>query len=151
MPYLIDGNNLCGAGRDRRLGLPTKEFEMVRLLARFAARRGACLTVVFDGPKAGRAGSVERVKVLFSGVGETADDVLVKIVRDSARPKDLIVVSSDRELGRRVRSLDGRVMGCRRFAEIIRQAVGQAADGAGEEKPPPADIAEWERYFAGDD
>ena len=41
MPYLIDGNNLCGAARDRRLGLPTDEAEMVLLLADFAWLTGA--------------------------------------------------------------------------------------------------------------
>lgn len=152
MPYLVDGNNLCGAARDRRLGIPTDEQEMIRCLASFAGLRGAPLTVVFDGaPGAGRQpGRIGRLNVDYSGKGRPADDVLVDIVRASRNPRNLILVSSDRRLRDRVRVLGCRVMGCRQFAGILNRSP--APDGHEEgEKPAVVDVEEWERYFAGED
>jgi predicted RNA-binding protein with PIN domain len=149
VPYLVDGNNLCGAGRDRRLGLPTDQDDMVRLLNDFATRRSTRLTVVFDGPAAaGRVrGSPGRVRVLHSGAGRTADDTIVALAGGTSAPRDITLVSSDRELGARVRALGCRVMGCRQFAETVHRARARSGD----EKPAAVDIDLWERYFAGED
>jgi len=149
VPYLIDGNNLCGAGRDRRLGLPTGRDDMVRLLNDFAARRSTRLTVVFDGPAPprGARGSPGRVRVAHSGAGRTADDAIVALAEGSDAPEDITLVSTDRELRARVRSLGCRVMGCRQFAETVHRSRARPA----EEKPATVDVELWERYFAGDD
>ncbi len=149
MPYLIDGNNLCGAGRDRRLHLPTGEPEMVAVLADFATRRSGALTVVFDGPAGpGRSpGRPGRVRVVHSGPRRTADDVIVDLAERSRTPADITVVTSDRELRDRVRALGCHVPGCRRFAEIIQRAPSPP----GNDKPDRVDLDDWERYFAGDD
>jgi len=149
MPYLIDGNNLCGAGRDRRLGLPTGEREMVELLSDFASRRLAALTVVFDGTAAPgrRPRGTGRVRVAHSGPRRTADDAIVEMAERSAAPADITVVTSDRELRERVRSLGCRTVGCRRFSEILRRARSRPET----DKPDRVDLAEWERYFAGED
>ena len=153
MPYLVDGNNVCGAGRDRRLGLPTDELEMIRTLADFSARRSAMLTVVFDGPPAPRRGAgpaqrIGRVKVVYSGAGRSADDAIVDLAEQFATPKDITVVTSDRELRSRVRWLGCRVIGCRQFAGMLQKNVTTTDP---EEKPVPGDIEEWEKYFAGDE
>lgn len=148
MPYLIDGSNLCGAARDRRLGLPTGEEEMVRRLAAFASRRRTRLTVVFDGPAGprratGRAGGVT---VIYSG-GQEADDRIVAIVERDARRPDITLVTSDRGLRARVRALGARVIGCREFSGILAKTAAEEAD----EKPLPGDIEKWARYFSGEE
>ncbi|MGH9870745.1 MAG: NYN domain-containing protein [Candidatus Polarisedimenticolia bacterium] len=150
MPYLVDGSNLAGAARDRRLGLPRDEQELVRLLASFAEARSTRLTVVFDGPAEGRGGSgrahqAGRVKVRYSGSGRTADDLIVDMVRAENAPGDVIVVTSDRDLSSRVRTAGGRVMGCTRFAEALERSA--SGGGATEDKPLPGDIQDWEAYF----
>jgi len=150
MPYLIDGNNLLGAGRDRRLGIPTDEREMVLRLSAFAAARRAHLTVVFDGARpAGARASASRIRIRYAGK-RIADDVIVDLVRSSGAPRDIVVVTSDRDLRSRVRAASGRVMGCREFAEALNTVRG-GKGGNEEEKPDAGDVAMWERYFAGED
>ncbi|HKY33940.1 MAG TPA: NYN domain-containing protein [Candidatus Polarisedimenticolia bacterium] len=151
MPYLIDGSNLLGAARDRRLGLPRDEEGLVARLASFAEARSARVVAVFDGPAegrgpAGRASRAGRVKVFYSGSGRAADDVLVDRVRRESAPADWIVVTSDNDLRRRVRSAGGRVMGCREFSETMARALDRRS-GAVEDKPLPGDVEEWEAWF----
>src|SRR5262245_4949443 len=103
MPYIVDGSNLTGAARDRRLGLPRDEHELVRRLAAFAAARRAYVRVIFDGPAEGRgpaghARRAGRVSVQYSGAGRIADDVIVQLVSADRAPADVTVVTSDREL-----------------------------------------------------
>ncbi len=134
MPYLIDGNNLCGAGRDRRLGLPTDEREMIGALGAFAARRSVPLTVVFDGALSGHGGAcfvtrIGRLEVLYSGAGRQADDVIVDLAERFAAPRHLTVVTSDRELGSRVSWIGCRVIRCRRFAGILHGAAPAGDSG----------------------
>lgn len=148
MPYVVDGNNLLGAARDRRLGLPRLEQDLVRRLAAFAHARRAFLRVVFDGPAQGRAGGqAGRVKVQYSGAGRLADDVIVDLVRADANPADLVVVTSDAALRSRVRAAGGRVMGCAEFARRLEQS---GSDGDPDEKPLPGDVEAWERWFRGE-
>lgn len=150
MPYLVDGNNLLGAGRDRRLRIPTDEGELVLRLSAFAASRRAHLTVVFDGARPTRSrAAASRIRVRYAGK-RIADDVIVDLVRSSGAPRDIVVVTSDRDLRSRVRSASGRVMGCREFAEALNSAGG-GKGGDEEEKPDAGDLAMWERYFAGED
>jgi len=152
MPFLVDGNNLCGAARDRRLGLPFDEPSMIALLSDFATRRVTWITVVFDGPAgdrrgSGRAGRAGRLKIAYSGSGRIADDLIVELGSRAGAPGNVIVVTSDRQLKSRVRDAGCRVMGCSEFAE----KVTSTARDTPEEKPLPGDVEEWERYFRGED
>ncbi len=149
MPFLVDGSNLAGAARDRRLGLPRDEQDLVRRLADFAEARRTSLRVIFDGPAAGRGGAgrarrAGRVSVLYSGSGRIADDVIVDLVSSNRSPSDLIVVTSDRDLRSRVRAAGGRVMGCAEFSETLKR-VGETRTQ--DEKPLPGDIEDWVQYF----
>jgi predicted RNA-binding protein with PIN domain len=149
VPYVVDGNNLMGAARDRRLGLPRLEQDLVRRLAEFAHARRAFLRVVFDGPAERRsgAGQAGRVRVQYSGAGRLADDVIVDLVRADANPSDIVVITSDAALRSRVRAAGGRVMGCSEFARRLAQTATDP--DAGHEKPLPGDVEEWERWFRG--
>ena len=104
---LVDGYNVTKAG----YGEQPLEVQRGRLLAgagALAARTGVELTVVFDGAGLDGArapvGPAPRgVRLLFSGPGETADDVLRALVRAEPSGRPLVVVSSDREVADDVR------------------------------------------------
>lgn len=145
--YLIDGNNLCGAARDRRLGMATEPREMISRVTAFAEARRTVLTIVFDG--AGGLRGTGRVRVIHSGRGRSADDRIVELVRSCSRPRDITLISSDRELRSRVRALGARVMGCAEFAARLKAAALRSPDDS-EAKPSPGDIEDWERYFTGE-
>ena len=102
MAIIIDGYNVLHASR--WLGSSWKGVdrgEFCQLLGRLAGYSGEKITVVFDAVAAGpdldasRAGNVE---VIYSGHDRTADDVIIQMIKASSGPRDLTVVSSDREI-----------------------------------------------------
>ena len=66
-----------------------------------AARTGAEVTVVFDGAEGVLSSALPAprgVRLLFSRRGETADEVLRRLVRHEPSGRPVVVVSSDREV-----------------------------------------------------
>jgi len=115
---LVDGNNVFGSRPDGwwrdRDGAARR---LVTELQALVARTGDRITVVFDGrPLADLAqGAHDGVDVLYARRPgrDAGDDRIVEAVRDDAAPESLVVVTSDRELARRVRELGARVEGAR--------------------------------------
>jgi predicted RNA-binding protein with PIN domain len=82
------------------LPLADQRSRLVGSLAALAGRVGVEATVAFDGaqrpptqPQAPRA-----VRVLFSAVGETADDLIRRLVAAEPRGRPVVVVSTDQEV-----------------------------------------------------
>jgi predicted RNA-binding protein with PIN domain len=151
--YLIDGNNVIGqrakgyedwhrdkAGARRRL------LDELALLARAKKLR---LTVVFDGAPdmSFPDGSSRRgVKVFYARAGADADARIVELVEAEANKKNLIVVTSDRQLAARVRVCGVRVL---RAGELRRMLDEAHAAPIGNDEVRVAEEAtdEWLRYF----
>jgi predicted RNA-binding protein with PIN domain len=101
---VVDGYNVTKTG----FGDASLEQQRTRLVSRLgglAAQTGAEITVVFDGaerlpvaPAAPRG-----VRVLFSRRGQTADEVIRRLVRAEPPGRPVIVVSSDKEVADGVR------------------------------------------------
>jgi predicted RNA-binding protein with PIN domain len=116
---IVDGMNLIGsrAGgwwRDR----PGAMRALAEELAGYARRTGADLTLVFDGrPIDLPAEASEGIEVAFAPRGgrDAADDEIVRRVSESPEPEALAVVTSDRELARRVRETGANVISVRAF------------------------------------
>jgi predicted RNA-binding protein with PIN domain len=97
---VVDGYNVT------KTGYPTLPLEKQRLrllggLAGLAAQTGAEITCVFDG--ADLAAPVllappRGVRVLFSKAGETADELIRRLVRAEPAGRPVVVVSADREV-----------------------------------------------------
>lgn len=125
MRFLIDGYNVTMADdATRRLPKDRQRLELAqRLSARGAELLGTGeLTVVFDGRSehAGNEVAVGPVEVRFSR-DEPADEVIVRIAAEEPGP--IVLVSSDRHLGERVRAVaTGRVevRGCSTLFEAAR-------------------------------
>jgi predicted RNA-binding protein with PIN domain len=97
---LVDGYNVTKSGYGA-LPLESQRTRLLAGLGALAARTGAETTVVFDGadrvtPLA--PASPRAVRVLFSRTGETADEVLLRLVDAEPRGRPVVVVSSDREV-----------------------------------------------------
>lgn len=97
---LVDGYNVTKTGYGE-LALEAQRGRLLSGLGALAARTGAEVTVVFDGaervtPVA--VASPRGVRRLFSRAGETADEVLVRLVRLEPPGRPVVVVSSDREV-----------------------------------------------------
>jgi hypothetical protein len=144
MPLLIDGNNLLHS-------LPPSERSRgdVRHLVLEAVRHERLqVTVVFDGPPPDGSPKVEhlgRVTVRYSG-SSSADDLILRVLPDGSRTSEWVVVTGDRELGRRVRDCGGRVLS---LGEWHRRKPRQPRKPAHQPKLSSHDIADWETYFSG--
>ena len=116
MPLLVDGMNVIGSRptgwwRDR----DGAGRALVERLQRLARQRGEEIMVVFDGRPIDdlREGEHEGVLVLYAERPgpDAADDRIVTLVASAERPGELLVITSDRELRRRVEALGAAVAG----------------------------------------
>ena len=107
MLILIDGYNvLKGVARGGEVS-PRERDQFIAQLGAYAHRKKHMIIVVFDGGLYGWPDKEERraVKIIFTGARETADDVIRQQLKKH-RGKDLLLVSSDRELGRNASRLE---------------------------------------------
>jgi len=97
---VVDGYNVT------KTGYPTLPLEKQRLrllggLAGLAAQTGAEVTCVFDGAELAAPvllAPPRGVRVLFSKPGETADELIRRLVRAEPTGRPVVVVSADREV-----------------------------------------------------
>ncbi|GAA0244281.1 NYN domain-containing protein [Cryptosporangium japonicum] len=101
---VIDGYNVTKTGFPEA-ALEQQRTRLVASLAGLAAQTNAEITVVFDG--AGRLviapGSPRGVRVIFSPPGQTADEVIRRLVRTEPQGRPVVVVSSDKEVADGIR------------------------------------------------
>ena len=142
MPYLIDGDNLLGTWPGRRRS-DAERRSLAFQLDRFAVRRQRRVLVIFDGmpPPGQHLGPAAQ----FAGSGQTADDVILELLRKQEDRRGWIVVTSDRSLGDQCRYLQARLERCDEFRKRLRDEPDQ-------EKPErEAEVDYWLERFGGDD
>lgn len=137
---LVDGYNVIHAD-ERFKRAAARELEQARglliaAIRSYAASKKARVTLVFDG--AGGMTEAETVvpgklQVLFSGGGQTADELILQILEDSRNPREYIVVTSDMtDIGGRARAMGAKVLGSPEFLKRLQgkpAARGERADG----------------------
>lgn len=101
---VVDGYNVTKRGF-AEMSLEQQRNRLVTGLGGVAAQTGAEVTVVFDGAERvhGLPAPPRGVRVLFSRKGETADEVIRRLVRAEPPGRPIVVVSSDREVADGVR------------------------------------------------
>ncbi|WP_329102616.1 NYN domain-containing protein [Micromonospora sp. NBC_01699] len=101
---VADGYNVTKRGFGE-MSLEQQRKRLITGLGGLAAQTGAEVTVVFDGAERmhGLPPAPRGVRVLFSRKGETADDLIRRLVRAEPAGRPVIVVSSDREVADGVR------------------------------------------------
>lgn len=107
---IVDGYNVTKAGYPI-LTLEEQRNRLVSGLAALVAQSRVEVTCVFDGAERSApvsASSPRGVRVLFSDPGETADELIRRLVRVEPRGRPVVVVSSDREIADDVRRSGAR-------------------------------------------
>lgn len=95
---IVDGYNVTKRGY-AEMSLEQQRNRLVTAMGLVAAQTGAEVTVVFDGAERVHGLSNPRgVRVLFSKKGETADELIRRLVRAEPAGRPVVVVSSDREV-----------------------------------------------------
>jgi predicted RNA-binding protein with PIN domain len=107
---VVDGYNVTKSGYGT-LSLAEQRNRLVNGLAALARRTRAEVTCVFDGTTLDVRviqASPRGVRVLFSPEGETADELIRRLVRAEPPGRPVVVVSSDREVADGVLSAGAR-------------------------------------------
>lgn len=154
---LIDGYNLLHAdpGLHKRAGsdLERARGELIGRLAVYVAERSVRITVVFDG--SGLMSDTEmpvpgRLQVVYSASGQTADEVIVEALRNSANAREYIVVTSDMaDIGRSARGMGARVISSSSFLDRLgASGVEPESDAGGGEVGDDVDVDYWLERFS---
>jgi predicted RNA-binding protein with PIN domain len=109
---VVDGYNVT-KGSWASMPLEAQRARLVQGLAALAARTGAEVTCVFDGADVSVPPAVSPasgVRVRFSPQGQSADELIRRLVAAEPPGRAVIVVSSDREVADGVRSSGARVV-----------------------------------------
>lgn len=145
---ILDGHNLIG--RAPGLSLNDEEGGREELLRRVGARKGSgrqSVLVVFDGnrPGAAQEGRFGGLRVVYSPAGRSADDEILRRLAQG-NPRSSTVVTSDRALGVKARSLGAMVETCETFLARLRSPSG---GGASDRKPEagPGEVDAWLDLF----
>ncbi|MCG7593792.1 NYN domain-containing protein [Mycobacterium sp. PSTR-4-N] len=123
MRWIIDGMNVIGASpdgwwRDRHAAM----VRLVHALERWAEADDVEVTVVFEQPPRPPIGSaVVTVAHAPAAAPDSADDEILRVIRDDDRPDDLVVVTSDRGLADRVRCAGATVAPPRHLRTLLQQ------------------------------
>ncbi len=130
MAIIVDGYNVLHTSRWLRS--PWKgvdRSELCRLLGRLARHTSEKISVVFDAmpsePDVG-GGKALDVEVIFSGHGRTADDVIIQMVNSTTGPRDLTVVSSDRQIKAAARRRGCKTRGAGEFVKAASAELARA-------------------------
>lgn len=101
---VVDGYNVTKRGFGE-MSLEQQRKRLISGLGGIAAQTGDEVTVVFDGADRmhGLPPTPRGVRVLFSRKGETADDLIRRLVRAEPAGRPVVVISSDREVADGVR------------------------------------------------
>jgi predicted RNA-binding protein with PIN domain len=102
----VIGSRPDGWWKDRRQAI----VRLVERLDRWAAVEGDRVTVVLEKPMSPPINSVVvEIAQAPKAAADSADDEIVRLVRNARRPQDIIVVTSDRKLADRLRGIGASV------------------------------------------
>jgi len=153
MPYIVDGNNVMGQTPGWHRDKDRARFELLKQLAAFARLRRVRVTVAFDGApdRTFPEGSAFKgIQILYARRGSNADERIVEFVESSRDARGITVVTSDRQLGLRVRQRGGNVLRSGEFRKQMESAVDSPKPPASEAEPAAEDLEGWLRYFGAD-
>ncbi|MFZ0391978.1 MAG: NYN domain-containing protein [Calditrichia bacterium] len=155
---LIDGYNVifkAGSDFGNLPSLEAKRDHLIRLLSSSPALRSRQVLVIFDSrerqPSAGNP-SRKNVRVRFSRPGQEADEVIQQLVRKSANPATVRVVSSDRQIQHTARDHGAQVMEALEFWNSLHTPAAPRRNKQQAAEPEISDreVEMWLNFFRKD-
>jgi hypothetical protein len=140
MRLLIDGYNLLHIAHSlTRLNSSQLRQERDRLIDQLSAYqklKPSAITLVFDGWLGGWTTEQREIKrgieVIYSRLGEKADEVIKRLVREEGSAA--IVITSDRDISRLAERMDAAVIPSEQFQEKLEHATGGFEEGFEEDE-----------------
>jgi uncharacterized protein len=154
MKWLIDGHNLIGQMPTLRLDDPHDEEKLLVHLRRYQAKTGHSITVVFDAGAGYKPPAQHKrggVTVQFVSQGHTADQALIRHIRQVKNRQEVIVVTSDRAVEQVARQAGLRVLAAREFAQqLLPTNLSQETDEGSQANPRLSadEVDEWLALFS---
>lgn len=136
MDIIVDGYNVIF--KISELGANTKKCDIealrnkfLSILTQYKEKRRHKLVVVFDGKGSSVSykSKISGISVVFPEPGLDADEEIKRMVRNSKRPREIIVVTSDREIKRFVEKYGCKVMGALEFYRDITKKIHRRTAG----------------------
>ncbi len=145
MLYYIDGYNLMFRAARSLGNLQAYRERFIEELNEKIQIAGFDAMIVFDaqyqfGP--GSRSQYRHLTVCFTDPGETADDYLINEIRSSPKPRQIILVTSDKNLGWRARDYQAKTMSVEEFIGSLDVQFKKKLKGEKKKKtltptPPP--------------
>jgi len=140
MHLLIDGYNLLHVAHSlTRLNSAQLRQERDRLidqLSGYQKLKPSAMTLVFDGWLGGWTTEQREIKrgieVIYSRLGEKADEVIKRLVREEGSAA--IVITSDRDISKFAERMGAAVIPSEQFQEKLEHASGRFEEGLEEEE-----------------
>jgi len=126
MIIVIDGYNVLKRHFRHDIDEHTRQ-QFVTSLKRYATHKKHSILVIFDGGDSPR-GHRERmgpVEVLYAGSGKSADDALIAYVQKHPG-KSMVVVSADRQLGRKAANAGAIILDPEVFMAMLHERASEA-------------------------
>ena len=149
MPYLIDGHNLVPK-LGLRLDSMDDEMELISILQEYSRLERKQVEVYFDGAPAPHAGTrkLGTVTAHFVTLGTTADDAIRRRLKKMGKSaKNLIVVSSDRQVQAEARAVQAGIISSDEFAKQLKQARDTAPKSTNDRKLSKQEVDDWLKLF----
>lgn len=151
MALLIDGHNLIPHIHGINLSDPDDETQLIKVLQEYCRLRRKKAIVYFDKAPAGFSGSKRagNVEAHFVQRGRTADDAIMdKLRRLGKRARNVIVVSSDRQVQQAARAVHASVISSEAFAVEWEALISEEPSfDPSNRLLSEEELADWEALF----
>ena len=140
MHLLIDGYNLLHVNRSsthfNSVQLQWERERLIDRLSTYQKLRPREVTVVFDGWQEGWSTETKEkkkgIEIIFSKVGEKADEVIKRLVKEKG--SGAVVITSDREVARFAQRMDVAVISSEQFREKLEEGSQTREENPEEEE-----------------
>jgi len=109
---------------------------LINSLAEYRKRKGHDVFVVFDGWRSGPGKETisvtEGIRVIYSGIGDRADDVIKRMI--SSDKREWIVVTSDRDIADHTWSCGSTPVAAGKFLRILEEGSSFSDDDQEEDE-----------------
>ena len=151
MQLIVDGHNLIPHIPGLSLSDPDDEHKLIKVLQDYSRIRQNKIEVYFDQAAVGQAGqaSFGQVKAVYVQRGMTADQAIMnRLKKLGKRARNVLVVSSDRQVQQAARAVHASVMTSDTFsAECQRLMQEEPELDPRSRLLSPDEVEMWERFF----
>lgn len=129
MPIIIDGNNLIGASPDLELEDPTARSRLISIVRSYQERKRNKIILVFDGkPEHGLLTQqiTEKLTIIYPRMDATADDEIKRVFANYNDYRNVILVSSDRELKKYAKQKGAKTINSIEFFYTLKRFLRQS-------------------------